>query len=255
MIIDIDDRESIQAAMELISKGWFDPDKMYADLKAAGKTDSSGFWGISAHMVADISCLLGCTSDEFLNEWDQRCIGNHTKFMGYHCTRHSDKRVFLEKGILPLSEETVKLSDGSSQSVLEKSMREHRFERRPGPFFLLSYKCAKKPDNHFCLNGPEILLGCVGHHVGVDPAKSVPLIIHCAIPYSFLSPADYFAFCVLLAYFNFLDPEDDARDLFDGYSVDLRGKALDPKYIVRIEEIEPPYNDGVQPIAQKKGSG
>ena len=242
MIVDIDNRESIQTAIELITKNWFNPAEMYVHLRAAGKTDSSGFWNIHTDMVAAISCLLGCSSDEFLSEWDQRCIGNDTKFMGYHCTRHSDKWVFLEKGILPLSEETVRLSNASCQSAREKSMREYRFERSPGPFFLLSYKCAKKPDNYFCLNGPEILLGCVGHHVGVNPVKSVPLIIHCVIPYSFLSETDYFAFCVLLAYFNFLDPEDDACDLFDSYSIDLRGKALDPKYIVKIEEIEPPYN-------------
>jgi hypothetical protein len=240
MIIDIDNRESIQSAIELITKDWFNPEEIYVRLKAAGKTHSSGFWNTHTDMVAAMSCLLECTSDEFQNEWDQRCIGNNAKFMGYHCTRHSDNRVFLEKGILPLSDETVRLSNAGSQSTREQSIREYRFERSPGPFFLLSYKCAKKPDNHFCLNGPEILLGSVGYHVGVDPAKSVPLIIHCTIPYSFLSETDYFAFCVLLAYFNFLDPEDDARDLFDGYSIDLRGKALDPKYIVRIEETESP---------------
>ncbi len=249
MIIDIDDRKSIQTATELVSKDWLDPAIMYADLKTAGKTDSSGFWGTPAHMVASVSRFLGCTSDEFLNEWDQRCIGNDMKFMGYHCTRHSDQRAFLEKGILPLSEETVKLSSGSNQSVREKSMWEYRFRRSPGPYFLLSYKCAKKPDNDFCLDGPEILLSCVGQHVGVDPDEAVPLIIHCAIPYSFLSETDYFAFCVLRAYFNFLDPEDNSSDLFDGYSIDLQGKALDPKHIVRIEEIGPPYSDGVQPIA------
>jgi len=238
MIIDIDNRESVQAAIELITKDWFDPEEIYMRLKAAGETYSSGFWNIHTDMVAAMSCLLGCTSDEFLKEWDQRCIGNDTRFMGYHCTRHSDKRVFLEKGILPLSEETVRLGIDTSQSARETRIREHRFERSPGPFFLLSYKCAKKPDNHFCLNGPEILLGCVGQHIGVDPAKSVPLIIHCVIPYSFLLERDYFTFCLFLAYFNFLDPEDDARDLFDGYSIDLRGQALDPRYIIRIEEHE-----------------
>jgi hypothetical protein len=236
MIVDIDNRESIKTAIELITKGWFNLDEMYARLKATGKTDSSGFWNIHADMLAAISCILRCSSNEFLREWDQRCIDNDTKFMGYHCTRHSNKQVFLEKGILPLSEETVRLSNDSCQSAREDSMREYRFERSPGPFFLLSYKCAKKPDNSFCLNGPEILLRCVGHHVGVDLSKSIPLIIHCVIPYSLLSETDYFAFCVLLAYFNFLDPEDDSSDIFDGYSIDLRGKALKPKYIVKIEE-------------------
>jgi hypothetical protein len=146
--------------------------------------------------------------------------------------------VFLEKGILPLSEETVRVSDNGSQAMRGKSMWEYRSQRSPGPCFLLSYKCAKRPENPFCLEGPEILLGCAGEHIGVDPAKSTPLIIHCAIPYSLLSEKDYFAFCVLCAYFNFLDPDDDPSGLFDGYSIDLRGKTLDSRHIVRIEEYE-----------------
>jgi hypothetical protein len=251
MIIDIDNQESIQIATELITKDWFNPDEIYGRLKATGETGLSGFWNIHTDMIAAMSTALECTSDEFLNEWDQRCIGNDTRFMGYHCTRHSDKQVFLEKGILPLSGETIRIANDNSQSARETSVREYRFEQAPGPFFLLSYKCAKKPDNHFCLNGPEILLGCAGQHIDVDAAKSVPLIIHCAIPYSFLFERDYFAFCVFRAYFIFLDPEDDTLELFDGYSIDLRGKALDPEYIVRIEETEPLYNDGVQPIAPK----
>ena len=157
--------------------------------------------------------------------------------MGYHCTRHSDKRVFLEKGVLPLSAETIKLTEGKKQTAQEVSMWEYRSQRSPGPWFLLSYKCSKRPENHFCLKGPEILLGCVGHQVDVDPATSVPLIIHCAIPYPLLSEKDYFAFCVLSAYFNFLDPEDDLDNRFDGYSIDLKGKVIDPRHIVRIEEI------------------
>ncbi|MFC1867189.1 hypothetical protein ACFL0H_03540 [Thermodesulfobacteriota bacterium] len=80
-------------------------------------------------------------------------------------------------------------------------------------------------------------MACAGYHVDVDPAKSVPLIIHCAIPYSILSEKDYFAFCVLIAYFNSLDPEDDLNNLFDGYSIDLKGKGLDPRHIVKIEQI------------------
>jgi hypothetical protein len=237
MIIDLDNSESVQAAVSQVSEGWFDPVEMYAGLKADGKTNSSGFWGIATQMLTDVSGFLGWTSAQFLNEWDQRCIDNNTKFMGYHCTRHSDKRVFIKKGILPLSEETIKLSEDKNQTAQGKSMWEYRSQRSPGPWFLLSYRCAKSPENHFCLKGPEILLGCVGLHVDADPAKSVPLIIHCAIPYSLLSEKNYFTFCVLRAYFNFLDPEDDLNDLFDGYSIDLKGKVLDPQYIVRIEEI------------------
>jgi hypothetical protein len=235
MIIDIDNSESVQAAVSQISDGWFDPVKMYADLKANSNTNSSGFWNIATHMLNDVSGILGRTSAQFLNQWDQRCIGNDLMFMGYHCTRHSDKRVFSEKGVLPLSENTVSFLDDKYQTAQGRDMWEYRSQRTPGPWFFLSYKCAKSPDNHFCLKAPEILLACAGNHVGVDLAKCAPLIIHCAIPYSFLSEKNLFAFCVLRAFFNSLDPEDDLN--FDGYSIDLKGKNLDPQHIVRIEEL------------------
>jgi hypothetical protein len=237
MIIDIDDSKSVQAAVGRFSEGWFNPEEMYSDLKTDGKTNSPEFWGVTTHLLADVSGSLGLTPAQFLNEWNQRCISHDAKIMGYHCTRHSDKQVFAEKGILPLSEETIRLSEDTNQTPQAKSMWEYRSQRSPGPWFLLSYKCAKSPDNHFSLRGPEILLACTGHHIDVDPAKSVPLIVHCAIPYSILSEKDYFALCILRAYFNFLDPEDDLTNLFEGYSIDLKGKGLDPQYIVRIEEI------------------
>ncbi|TAN41221.1 MAG: hypothetical protein EPN22_15940 [Nitrospirae bacterium] len=238
MIIDIDSRESIQSGVEQLSGGWFNPGELYACLKTDKKTTSSDFWNKSTHMLADISCYLGCPQDQFLSAWDRRCISSDTKFMGYHCTCHSDKKAFLKKGILPLSEETVRLSENVIQAVHGKALWDYRSQHSPGPWFLLSYKCAKKPDNHFCLKGPEILSACTGHHVGVDPATSIPMIIHCAIPYLYLSEKNYFAFCLFRAYFNFIDPESDSDDLFDGYSIDLRGQALDPNHIIEIEEIK-----------------
>lgn len=227
MIIDIDDSDSLFAAVRRLSEGWFDPQGMYENLKANGKTNSPDFWRITTRMLADVSEYLGWTPDQFLNEWDQRCIQNDTMIMGYHCTRHSDRSVFTEKGILPFSEETIRLSKDKSQTLWE-----YRFQRSPGPWFLLSYRYAK--NSGFCIKGPEILLARNGYHIGVDPAKSVPLIIHCVIPYSILSGKDYLAFCILRAYFNFLDPDDDLT--FDGYSLDLNGKSLAPQYIVRTEE-------------------
>ena len=235
IIIDIDNSESVQAAVSQISEDWFAPVEMCADLKTNGKTNSLNFWSIATQMLTDVSGFLGCTSTQFMNEWDRRCIGNNTKFMGYHCTRHSDERMFIEKGVLPLSEDTIRLSEDKGQTTLGKNIWEYRSQRSPGPFFLLSYKCAKSPENYFCLRGPEVLLSCAGHHVDVDSAKSVPLIIHCAIPYAALSEKDYFAFCLLRAYFKFLEPEDDLDNLFDGYSIDLKGNGLDPRHIVRIE--------------------
>ena len=237
IIIDIDNSESVQGAVIGLSEGWFDPVETYADLKSNEKTKSPDFWAIDGQMLTDVSGFLGSTLAQFLSEWDQRCIANNIKFMGYHCTRHNDKQVFIEKGVLPLSEEMIKLSEDKVQTEQGQSIWEYRFKLSPGPWFLLSYKCAKKPENQFCLNGPEILLACTGDHVDVDTAKSVPLIIHCAIPYLVLSDKDYFAFCVLRAYFNSLDPEDDLDNLFDGYSIDLKGKVLESRHIVKIEQV------------------
>lgn len=149
MIIDIDNPESVRAVVSQVSKGWFDPVEMYAGLKADGKTNSSDFWHIATQMLFDVSGFLSWTSAQFLNEWDQRCVDNNTKFMGYHCTRHSNKGVFIERGILPLSEETIKLSEDKGQTAQGKSMWEYRSHRSPGPCFFLSYKCAKSPKNHF----------------------------------------------------------------------------------------------------------
>ncbi|MCG6537372.1 MAG: hypothetical protein L7F78_22340, partial [Syntrophales bacterium LBB04] len=87
MIIDIDNSESVQAAVNQVSEGWFDPVEMYVGLRADGKTSSSGFWGIATQMLTDVSGYLGWTSSQFLNEWDRRCIDNNAKLMGYHCTR------------------------------------------------------------------------------------------------------------------------------------------------------------------------
>ena len=237
MIIDIDDQKSVKAAMDRISENWFNPNDMYSSLKTNGQINSSEFWGVAMHLLADISGFLGLTSAQFVSEWNQRCIRYDAKVMGYHCTRQCNKQVFAEKGILPLSEETIKLSRDTNQTPQANSMWEYRSQRSPGPWFLLSYKYAKSPDNHFCLKGAEILLACNGHQIGVDSATSMPLIVHCAIPYSILSEKDYVAFSILRAHFNYIDPEDDLTNLFESYSIDLRVKILDPQYIVRIEKL------------------
>jgi len=59
MIIDIDNSESVQAAVNQVSKSWFDPVEMYAGLKADGRTNSSGFWAIATQMMTDVSGFLG----------------------------------------------------------------------------------------------------------------------------------------------------------------------------------------------------
>jgi hypothetical protein len=101
----------------------------------------------------------------------------------------------------------------------------------------LSYKSAKDPNNHY-FKGPEILLGVAGHQPDNDPKRSIPLIVHCEIPFSILIEGNYYIFCALKAYLNFLDPEDESVNLFYGASIDLKGMSLDPKYIVEIEEVK-----------------
>ena len=236
IIINIDDSNSVQAVVSRVSEEWFNPEEMYSDLKTNGKTKSSEFWAVHTHLLADVSGALNLTSSQFLNEWNQRCISRDAKIMGYHCTRYSDKQAFAKKGIMPLSDKTIRLSEDRNQTPQAKSMWEDRSQRTPGPWFLLSYKYAKNPNNSFCLYGPEILLACDGQHVNGDPARSIPLIIHCTIPYLILPQKDYLAFCILRAYFEFLDPEDDSTNLFEGYSIDLKGETLDPQYVIRIEE-------------------
>jgi hypothetical protein len=235
MTIYIDNSESVQAAVNRISEGWFDPVKMYAGLKADGKTISSNFWNVTTRMLTEVSGFLGWTSALFIGEWDQRCITSGIKIMGYHCTRHSDKNAFTEKGILPFSEETIKLAE--NQTLKARGMLEIR-SKKPGPSFHISYTYAKDPSAHTFFEGPEILLCCAGRHVDVDTEQSVPLLIHCAIPYSIIpDPEGYLAFCILSAYFNYIDPSDESNLSFEGYSIDLEGTILDPCHIVRIEEI------------------
>ena len=234
MIVDIDNSESVQTFVKKVTQNWFDPDKMYFALVANGKI-SGDFWHITDDLLDRISEYLGQTQEEFLNIWDLKCSTYSVKIMGYHCTRHSNKNIYSEKGILPLSAETIKIND--AQSIEAKGMWEYRSQPTPGPFFLLSYEFAKNPNNGFCSHGAEILTGCKGHHIDSNPVESVPLIIHCAIPYLLLPDPDknYYAFTILKAYFNFIDP-DDSNNLFEGYSIDLKGDKLDPEHIVQIEE-------------------
>ena len=239
MIIDIDDSSSVQSFVAQVTEGWFNPEKVYFDLKASGKTDSTDFWCENpTHLLSDVSASLHQTPEEFLIVWNQKCITHDARIMGYHCTRHSDKKVFTEKGILPLSDETIRICEDKKQGVEASGMWGYRSKQKPGPYFMLSYKWAKNPENRFCTDGPEILLACAGDQVNGDKSRSIPLIIHCAIPYTILQEKDYFAFCILRSYFNFLDPEDDSTNLFEGYSIDLGGNALDPQYVIEAEEYE-----------------
>ncbi len=236
MILDIDNSSSVQSFVSKITKDWFDIDSMYYALKSKSHINWTDFWNTTDYMVDIISNYLDCTSEDFLKIWEKKCLEHGTRLMGYHCTRHSNKSVFTDNGILPLSEKTIEISS-NQKSMKAREAWEYRSTRGVGPYFFLSYKAAKNPDNHFCRNGPEILLACAGHQPTNIPEKSIPLIIHCAIPFSILFNKKFYTFCILRAYFNFLDPEDDSENLFEGYSIDLNGSTLDPQHIVRMEEI------------------
>ncbi len=235
MILDIDNSASVQAFVRKVTQQWFDPDKLYFDLKDCEETNSLDFWHETDHMVDIISKYLNLTSEKFLNIWDQKCLTNGAMVMGYHGTRHSDKMVFMKNGIVPLSENTIEINE--NQKVEAEEMWECRSKKTPSPWFLLSYKFAKSQNNSFCRHGPEILLACAGQQTNVDSTKSIPLIIHCEIPYSILHERHYFVFCALSAYFNFIDPDPESDLSFDGYSIDLNGTTLDPQYIVKVEEL------------------
>ena len=186
-------------------------------------------------MISTISNYLKCSSEQFLKLWEEKCIIYGAIVRAYHCTRHSDKEVFIKNGILPLSKKTIEISQNQQRPDAEEKWNS-RSELRPGPNFYLSYKSAKNPNNHY-FNGPEILLAANGHQPTSNPEKSIPLIIHCEIPFSILPNKKYNIFCTLKVYLNFLDPEDSTEDLFEGTAIDLNGNPLKPKYIVRIEEI------------------
>lgn len=235
MILDIDNSESVKYFVNKIAENWFNPEKMYFDLKANGKTASSNFWGITKYLLNIVSEYLNQTSDEFLSIWNHKCLAYGAKIMGYHCTRQNDEKVFAEKGILPLSDETIKIDENLNNNIEAKEMWESRSQRNPGPYFYLRYKDAKNPNNPFCNYGPEILLACSGHQPNVDSVSSIPLILHCAIPYPYLQEKDYFAFCILRAYFNSKDPDDELY--FNDYSIDLKGRMLEPKHILNYEKI------------------
>lgn len=244
MIIDIDNPGSVRKAVKKISGNWFDIDCVYFELKADGKTNNLNFWNITDYLLDSVSKILGSKRDDFLEKWNQECLIIGLNIMGYHCTRHSAAGIFEDKGILPLSEDLLEsllpeqFIANNKDKLLERILK-YRLERGPGPYFFLSYKAAKDPNNTFCKQGAEILLGYPNRSTDQINKESVPLIIHCAIPYWLLPDKDksYYVFCILKAYFNFIEPEDIKNNLFEGYSVDLRGIALDPRYIIEVEEL------------------
>lgn len=233
MILDIDNSESVQAFVRTITSCWFDIDSMYHNLKSGRQTNWSDFWTFSDCMIGIISNYLKCSSEQFLKQWEEKCTICGATLRGYHCTCHSNKDVFVTQGLLPLSEKTVKISQNQKRSDAKERWN-YRIGR--GPFFFLSYQSARNADNSY-FEGPEILLEVDGHQSSSNRDKSMPLIIHCEIPFSILPNKQWIIYCTLRTYMNLLDPEDGTDGLPEGAPIDLQGNPLDPKYIVRIEEI------------------
>lgn len=197
---------------------------------------------------------------------------SNLNLVAYHCTRSSNPQQYLEHGIQPLGEKVLRdflsesnaafpsfcLPEDDKRRIISKIMATHAWEYRlgsgGGPYFFLSYKATKNEKNHFIESGPEIWWVCVDNLLeycrdnninlpSLDRSKwiqklsenSTPLIIHCLIPYAILPEHHYCSFAMLRSYFNILDPEDD---FIESGSLDLKGKPLDSKYILKVEEIK-----------------
>lgn len=236
MIIDIDSKDSVLTILKAITEKHFDIGEIYSELKSNSITSSLDFWKITDYCIDQISDYLNLTSIHFEEIMKKELVKHDAKLMGYHCTRHSDKNCFLKNGILPLSEKTVELSENQNSSRAS-DLKRIRTKQGPGPYFFLSYLDTKSPNNIYCQNGPEILIACNGNQPGNIVSEAIPLIIHCAIPFSILPDFKYYLFCILVAYFNFLDPEDETENIFSGWAIDLKNKALPPQYIVNVEEV------------------
>jgi hypothetical protein len=274
MIIDIDDKTSVLSVINYLTADWFGVADLYAQIKTDGKTVSSNFWNIASIMLDTIANYLEMPPDDFRDEWNRRCSIKELKIMGYHCTRQGDQNVFLHKGILPLSHDiigaffseiatllnipslTMKELTKLTENIAKDRMWKYRSGEGTGPYFFISYKEAKSPNNDFHKSGSEIWWLCIDHLLrychenNIDTACSdrivlrriisdrlLPFIIHCEIPYSMIPFKDNCAFYMLRAFFAFIDPQDDFEDFFSGNSIDLKGQTLEPKYISQIEEV------------------
>jgi len=236
MIIDIDNANSVVAAVKIITKDWIDIDLIYQKIQSDNIVGIGNFWNITDEMIRIISEKISCSSEQFQDNFSHRLVNQKFQIMGYHCTRYSNKISFIEKGILPLSKGTIQFPEKQNSESAENNL-EYRLNEGSGPYFCLSYNSAKDPDNHYCNFGAEVLLGCHGKQPNNEISESKPMIIHCAIPFSILPEHQHYIFCLLRAYFNFIDPTDESENLFSDYAIDLKNRPLSPKHIIRIEEL------------------
>jgi hypothetical protein len=271
IIFNIDDPRYVEKSINNVTKDWFDPKSIYFSLKASGITDTGDFWHVTESLLENIAHSLCITYEDFIREFKDRCNNLDLRIMAYHCTRSRRPQDYLKHGILPLSEKvlcaflsessvafpTFSLSEEDKESIIGRVIQTDAWNYRggtgAGPYFFLSYQEAKDQNNDFLRSGSEIWWVCVDNLIQYCSENYIRLpttnrdewrekirqnmkavIIHCLIPYSFLSKEPYYAFCMFRSFFNNLDPEDDSVETG---SIDLRGKSLDPQYITKIEEM------------------
>jgi hypothetical protein len=128
-------------------------------------------------------------------------------------------------------------------------------KQRAGPYFFLSSRGAKCPNNDYLDHGPEIWWNCIDAILRYCSAKGIylpctdrnhwreviaknlkPFIIKCSIPFPILSNQEYLTHVILVSFFNYIDPDPDSSvDFCKECCVRLDGKALDPKHIISFD--------------------
>lgn len=272
IVFNNDDQASVKESIIEITNGWFDPNKIYFSMKGRGITGRSKFWGESEYLLESISNELSIAPHNFNRKFKESCQRLDLRLMAYHCTRSGRPEDFINNGILPLNETVLwdflseladafpafSLSDEDKERVILSITQTDTWIFRQtvtgiGPDFFLSYKEAKRQNHGFLRNGPEIWWTCVDsilqycseNNIATPTAdrnelraqisqNTIPLVIICSIPFSFLSDDPYYSGCMLKSYFDYLDPGDD---FLEGGGVKLKGKKLDPQYIVDIERL------------------
>jgi hypothetical protein len=172
MLLDIDKIESVIESVETIA--WFDVRKLYKDLKTDNETHSINFWNITEHLLRVVSVRLGQSQEAFIDYWRNRCLAIGVEIMGYHCTRIHDPQIFRNQGIIPLNENSLEtffsllklafptflLPDRQKQELIQiikdDSIWKYRAGTGAGPYFFLSCRSARNPDNSFYASGTEI---------------------------------------------------------------------------------------------------
>ena len=272
IVFNNDDQVSVKESIIEITNGWFDPDKIYCSMKGRGITDRSKFWGETEYLLGSISNELSMAPQDFNWKFKESCQRLDLSLMAYHCTRTGKPENFKNNGILPLNE-TVLLdflseladafpafslsSEDKERVILSITQTDTWIYRQTvtgiGPNFFLSYHEAKKQDHDFLRNGPEIWWTCVDslleycseNNIATPTVdrneiraqisqNSIPLVIFCSIPFSFLSDDPYYSGCMFKSYFDYLDPGDN---FLEGGGINLKGKKLDSQYIVDIERL------------------